>query len=231
MMSITSTRLSVVICLIFFILVIAGITVTQGTTSDCFVNNVGTFMDGQDCSPYDIFDSGQSITNATLSDFCPSQCAIAVNIFFEAACNLSYSEIVCSRNEDNTRYCVDFQYIDEQLTTEILQPMRAACLDSNCSQSDACNASVQALPCCINEANRFLTEIDGRPALLSSDCTVVSSVCNIPDYADLITTYTEPALVTQMNIVGPTNSADVTAVVHLTVVLALLVYSCATVWS
>ncbi len=33
------------------------------------------------------------ITNATLSAFCPSQCAIDVNNFFEATCNLSYSEI------------------------------------------------------------------------------------------------------------------------------------------
>ena len=103
-----STRFSVVIILS----VVAWVRVTQGTTSECFVNNVDTFMDElQDCSPYDIFDSvsincmllcistqslfhqGHSITNATLSAFCPSQCAIAVNIFFEIACNLSYSEI------------------------------------------------------------------------------------------------------------------------------------------
>ncbi|XP_064406490.1 uncharacterized protein LOC135351434 [Halichondria panicea] len=181
-------------------------------------------MNGQSCSPYDIFDSGHSITNATLSAFCPSQCAIAVNIFFEAACNLSYSEIVCSRNENNTRYCVDFQYIDDRLSGDILGPMRAACLDTNCSQSDACNASVQALHCCLNQANRYLTEIDGRPALLSGDCTVVSSVCNVPDITPLTTEPPSPTNITSTSITS--GAGDVTAVVHWTVVMALLVYIC-----
>ncbi len=82
------------------------------------------------------------------------------------------------------------------------------------------------LPCCINQANRYLSEIAvGRTPLLANDCTVVSTVCNIPT---ILPPTTEPPT-TPMTSTKTTSGARST-VLHWTVVLTLFA-SCATVWS
>ncbi len=83
------------------------------------------------------------------------------------------------------------------------------------------------LPCCINQANRYISEIDGRTPLLANDCTVVSTVCNVPTILPP-TTELPPTPMTS-TIYIPSSGARAT-VLHWTVVLTLLA-SCATVWS
>lgn len=113
-----------------------------------------------------VFLQNNNINNETLSTFCNSNCSTIVNRFFEQHCSLSFSEFskllvfytciykkydlnysfcaVCSQNEDETRYCLDFEYIVE-IGTNLTPVRNDDCVNTNCMVSSVCNASVQSV--------------------------------------------------------------------------------------